>query len=174
MKSPLEWTLPNHKECGARLESILSVGDMGCKWCLYHSLGQVARGMLLASYITCQYLSVVLQALCSSSCSILCMWFPTVFKGGKASCDCTGENDGVKLCWPSVLPRDPFSWPRKPFCQTTQVQVINHGGMSTFTPCMTLDNTCPEMTILFRRDDCSCFSCGSPWSWCLSSSQQVN
>lgn len=52
--------------------------------------------------------------------------------------------------------------------------VVNHGGMGTFTPCVTLDSTCPEMTTLFKRVDCSCFSCGSPWSGCSSSSQQVN
>nr|ADK90021.1 neuregulin 3 variant 3 [Homo sapiens] len=27
-----------------------------------------------------------------------------VFKGGKASCDCIGENDGVKFCRPPVIP----------------------------------------------------------------------
>ncbi|KAB1271592.1 Pro-neuregulin-3; membrane-bound isoform [Camelus dromedarius] len=44
----------------------------------------------------------------------------TVFKGGKASCDGTGENDGVKFYRPPVIPRGPFSRQRKPDCQTPQ------------------------------------------------------
>ncbi|EPY88979.1 hypothetical protein CB1_000142002 [Camelus ferus] len=43
-----------------------------------------------------------------------------VFKGGKASCDGTGENDGVKFYRPPVIPRGPFSRQRKPDCQTPQ------------------------------------------------------
>lgn len=83
---------------------------------------QVFSNLSISSY------SVTGRPLITSSSSTLCMWFPTVLKGGKASCDCIGENDGVKFCRPPVIPRGPFSWQRKPVCQTPQVQVAAHGG----------------------------------------------
>lgn len=171
MKNPLEWTSPSHRGCKAGMGEHTQWETRAAN-APDHAPDRVARGMFLeVPYLVNSYLQCCRPSAHPPAQPCACH-SPQYSKVERHPVTALEKMMESSFAGPQSFPevssdRGSQSVKHHRYRQLIMVEWAHSHYVWLWT-------THAQKWQHFRRDGCSCFSCGSPWSGCSSSSQQVN